>query len=280
MKKTEKGTAGGPPPDLTGQLLHTKHAFPPNNLGYCGPDVRGKIQDYLHHHSDSEELRSLLTKFEAAYPFVRMIAKSTGRMPLDYEVAEAYWLGNALLDEVQPADFFEFTYQELASSRRTADKKDGLGKPEAKWLFQKLGPTAKPHHTFYVLGMYSRSSEKVGGAEAKLLELMDSCRISWGRVLEVKRDSLVVDRPPLILGDGKLSLGPVTKKKVGFDPEIPPFSSVQKGDWVSLHWNFASEKLQRYQLENLRRYTALDIEAANKLVTLPAKECPFTQAPH
>ena len=141
-----------------------------------------------------ESLLSILTKFEAAYPFVKMIAKSTGRKPFDYKVAEAYWIGNSLLDHVEPAEFFEFAHQDLTSSRKMAGKKNGLQKTEAKSLFRELGSMAKPHHTFYVLGMYARSSEQSGSGD-KLLELMDSCRISWGRVLDVKEKTLIVERP-------------------------------------------------------------------------------------
>jgi hypothetical protein len=249
----------------SGELLHTKHAFPPNNLGYCGPDTRGKILDHLHSHSTDESLLSILTKFEAAYPFVKMIAKSTGMKPFDYQVAEAYWLGNSLLDHVEPAEFFEFAHQDLASSRKMVGKSDGLREAEAKSLFRELGHLAKPHHTFYVLGMYARSTE-LSDSGGKMLGLMDSCRISWGKVVDVRRETLVVERPSLTLTQGKLALTRPKKKEIQFDPEISPFSNIRKGDWVSVHWNFASEKLKPYQLTNLRHYTALDIEATNRLV--------------
>lgn len=252
--------------DGVGEFLHAKHAFPPNSLGYCGPDVRGRIEDYLHSDSDGDSLVPILTKFEAAYPFVRMIAKSTGRKPFDFHVAEAYWLGNSLLDQVKPRDFFEFAHQDLGSSRKMVGKSDSLRKDEAKSLFQELGPMAKPHHTFYVLGMYAKSSIRAG-TEDKLLELMDSCRISWGKVLQVNRDSLVVERPSLALKDGLLALAPAKKKEISYDPEIYPFSSIRKGDWVSVHWNFASERLMPYQLKNLKRYTKLDIQATNRLAS-------------
>ena len=195
----------------SGELLHTKHAFPPNSLGYCGPDVRGRIQDYLHNHSDSESILSVLTKFEAAYPFVKMIAKSTGRKPFDYEVTEAYWLGNSLLQHVEPATLFNFTHQDLTPSRKTVGKNDGLRKEDAKSVFRNLGFMAKPHHTFYVLGMYARSSVR-SGTESKLLELMDSCRISWGKILEVKKETLIVERPSLSLKQDHLSLSRPLKK--------------------------------------------------------------------
>lgn len=257
--------------NTSGELLHTKHAFPPNNLGYCGPDARGKILDCLHNHSVDDGLLSILTKFEAAYPFVRLIAKSTGLKPLDYRVTEAYWLGNSLLDHVEPAEFFDFAHQDLSQSRKMVGKKDGLQKAETKSLFRKLGHLAKPHHTFYVLGMYARSSEKSGNAD-KLLELMDSCRISWGRVLNVKRDKLVVERPSLTLSQGQLALTRPKKKEIQYDAEISPFSNIRKGDWVSVHWNFATEKLVPYQLANLKHYTALDIEATNRAVFSRGKE--------
>lgn len=248
-----------------GELLHAKHALAPNSLGYCGPDENTNILEHLHDSVVDESLDSTLKRFEAAYPFVRMIAKATGRQPFDREVTEAYWIGNSLLERVQPSEFFQFAHQDLGTSRKKASKKDGLGKEAAKSLFKELGPLAKPHHTFYVLGMYARSSVK-SGREDKLLELMDSCRISWGKVVEVRRSNLVVERPSLALGEGRLSLTPPQRKEIHYDPLIPPFSSIRRGEWVSVHWNFAGEKLTPYQLSNLKKYTALDIEATNRLV--------------
>jgi hypothetical protein len=251
--------------ELEGELLHAKHALQPNSLGYCGPDENGMILEHLRSSKVSERLTSTLTRFEAAYPFVRMIAKSTGRQPFDREVTEAYWIGNSLLDRVEPSEFFEFSHRDLGSTRKNAGKKDGLDRAGAKSLFRELGHMAKPHHTFYVLGMYARSSIK-SGSEGKLLELMDSCRISWGKVLEAKSKTLVVRRPGLALADGRLVLSRPENKEIRYDPEIPAFSAVRPGDLVSVHWNFASEKLSPRQLGNLERYTSLDIEATNRLV--------------
>ncbi len=251
--------------EVEGELFHAKHALQPNSLGYCGPDENSRILEHLHTSSVSEDLTSTLTRFEAAYPFVRMIAKSTGRQPFDKEVTEAYWIGNSLLDRVQPSEFFDFAHKGLISSRKRVGKKDGLTEEETKLLFREFGAIAKPHHTFYVLGMYARSNIKTAN-QGKLLELMDSCRVSWGRVLEVKQKTLVVERVPLAFQDENLTLAAPEKKEVHYDREIAPFSSVRRGDWVSLHWNFASEKLTPRQLGNLRKYAAQGIEATNRLV--------------
>jgi hypothetical protein len=251
--------------ETDGLLLHTKHALKPNSLGYCGPDENQILLQHLYDSSTSDRLVSTLTRFEAAYPFVRMIAKATGRPAFDQKVTEAYWIGNSLLDKVSPSDFFRFAQHDLSSSRMRAGKNDGIKKQDTRSLFKELGTLAKPHHTFYVLGMYARSSIK-SGSENKLLELMDSCRVSWGRVVQVKKTSLVVERPSLALNKDHLSLTQSKKKEIHYDPRIPPFSNIHRGDWVSVHWNFASEKLKQYQLKNLKRYTALDIKAANRLV--------------
>jgi hypothetical protein len=244
-----------------GELLHAKHALQPNSLGYCGPDENATILEHLHDNRVSESLTSTLTKFEAAYPFVRMIAKATGRNPFDKEVTEAYWIGNSLLDRVKAPDFYQFAHQGLGKRFK---------KQEARSVFRELGDLAKPHHTFYVLGLYSGSKFRSDNAH-KFIELVDSCRVSWGRVLEVRRDTLLVSRRPLSIRDDHLELSAPVVKEVRYDSAVPPFESVKKGDWVSLHWNFASERLRPYQLRNLRHYTALDIEATNRLTASPKR---------
>jgi len=267
MPAAATGRGARPPKksEVEGELLHAMHALQPNSLGYCGPDENGTILEHLHEWRTSERLDSTLTRFEAAYPFVKMIAKASGKKPFDREVTEAYWLGNSLLDKVHPSDFYDFTHQNLSPDRKRAGRKDGMRREEASSLFKGLGTMAKPHHTFYVLGMYARSSVK-SGSEAKLLQLMDSCRISWGKVVEVKKSALVVARPALTLSQDRLSLSTPEMKEVRYDPLIPAFTDIRKGDWVSLHWNFASDKLRPYQLRNLKKYTAFDIEATNRFV--------------
>ncbi len=241
-----------------GVLLHAKHAYMPNNLGYCGPDERGMIIEHLRESKVDEGLLSMLKRFEAAYPFLKMIAKSTGKEPFDYRVAEAYWIGNSLLDRVQPKDFFEFAHQGLNGK---------MSKNEAKLLFSKIGAVARPHHTFYVLSIYART-KGAPEEEGKLLQLMDSCRISWGKVASLDGKTMSVQYRPLQLKDGRLELSAPVKKEVSYDSEIPSISTVKEGDWVSLHWNFACEKLTRRQLQSIKDYTWADIEGTNRFVEM------------
>ena len=186
-----------------------------------------------------------------------MIAKSTGTEPFDYAVTEAYWIGNSLLDAVPPAEFFEFSHQNLGGR---------IKKSELRTLFKEYGSLVKPHHTFYVLGMYSKTSPSADN-KRKLLELMDSVGISWRRVVEVLEKELDAAQSPQLIFDteGRLQPAKPATKRVTYDGEITPFGNILPGDYVSFHWNFASDKLSSKQLRNIKAYTAIDTATTNSL---------------
>ncbi|MGP8124775.1 MAG: DUF6390 family protein [Nitrososphaerales archaeon] len=247
-----------------GIILHAKHAFMPNSLGYCGPDDRGVILQHLEESKGGEDLTSTLKEFEAAYPFLRLIARATGRDAFDYEVPEAYWIGNSLLDRVPVPDFHSFSHRELI----------GRDEKEVKRVFKTVGTAARPHHTFYVMNTYASSSVSDGPSLSnanvkKIAQMIDSCRVSWGEVKGVGTKTLQVEYRPMVLEDDRLALSKPKLKKVSYNREVTPFGAVKKGDIVSLHWDYACEVLNRRQLFNIRKYTDFDIEAANKLLAAP-----------
>jgi hypothetical protein len=99
------------------------------------------------------------------------------------------------------------------------------------------------------------------------LEVMDSCRIRWGRVLERDGDALVVSAVPLTMIDGKLRMGPPRVERIrgwldgtGFVDEVTP------GDVVSIHWDWACERLDARRLAALRGVTAAELELANRTI--------------
>ncbi|MDE1857547.1 MAG: hypothetical protein KGI26_00570 [Thaumarchaeota archaeon] len=243
-----------------GILFHAKHAYMPNSLGYCGPDENGKILGHLEAGKGGEDLVRTLQGFEAAYPFLKLIARNSGREVFDYSVPEAYWIGNDLLGRVDPADFLRFSRGELK----------GNGMRNLEMSLKPLDGAGVPHHTLYVLGTYAGSAgdgPSLGnGAAKKVARLMDDCRISWGTVRRADREELVVLHQPLALGDG-LSLGAPAEKKVRYDPRVEPFDRVKAGDVVSIHWNYACDVLSRRQARNIERYTALDLTLANRLIS-------------
>jgi len=238
----------------------------PNSLGYCGPDDRGLILQHLEESKGGEDLAATLKGFEAAYPFLRLIAKSTGKGVFDYAVPEAYWIGNPLLDRVETPEFYRFSHHELV----------GKDPREVKRLFKAAGGSARPHHTFYVMSTYATSSVADGpnlteDGRRKVQGLIDNCRISWGEVQDVGRDRLTVRYRPVGVGDGRLRLSAPAVKKVKFNPEVRSFSKVRPGDWVTMHWDYACEVLSPLQLRNIEKYTAMDVKATNRIMDASPK---------
>lgn len=247
--------------DSRGVLFHAKHAFMPNHLGYCGPDDRGLILSHLEEAKGSDELKATLAEFEAAYPFLKLIARSSGREVFDYSVPEAYWIGNSLLDTVPATEFAGFSHRELA----------GRDEMEVKMVFKAAGGSAKPNHTFYVLSTLASPSVKDGPNLAnegvrKVLRSMDSCRVSWGEVVDVGKRTLKVRAAPLVMSGGRLRLGSPRAAKVEYDPLVKPFARVKAGDMVSMHWGHACEVLTVRQAKNAARYTADAVASVNRLL--------------
>ena len=244
-----------------GVLFHAKHAFMPNSLGYCGPDEKGQIQRDLEGDRSNEELVQTLKKFEAAYPFLRLIAKSAGRQVFDYTVPEAYWIGNRLLDLVPVSDFYSFSHHEIK----------GRDPEKVREVFRRLDGVAPPHHTFYVMSTYATSAVPDGPnitnqARLKIAEAVDNCRISWGTVRRVGKEELQVEVRRVNVDERGLSLARPAVKRVRYNPEVRPFAKVRAGDVVSIHWNYACDVLTPRQARNLARYTDADIRLVNRLI--------------
>jgi len=244
-----------------GVLFHAKHAFMPNSLGYCGPDEKGQIQRDLEGDRSDEELVETLQKFEAAYPFLKLIAKSAGRRVFDYSVPEAYWIGNRLLDLVPTSDFYSFSHHEIK----------GRDPEKVREVFRKLDGVAPPHHTFYVMSTYATAAVPDGPnitneARRKIAEVVDNCRISWGTVRKVGKEELQVEVRRVNVDDGGLSLTRPAVKRVRYNPEVRPFGTVKAGDMVSIHWNYACDVLTSRQAKNIAKYTDSDIGLVNRLM--------------
>jgi hypothetical protein len=244
-----------------GLVFHAKHAYMPNNLGYCGPDDRGRILQLLEQGKGGDALLRTLQEFEAAYPFLKLIARSTGREVYDIEVPEAYWIGNNLLEQVPHTEFYSFSHRELR----------GKDRAKVRALFKGVDGSAPPHHTFYVLSTYAGSNVADGPnltneKQAKLAELIDNCRISWGKVKAIGRKDLKVECRPIVFDNGQLALAPPEPRKVRYNPEVSPFGQVKTGDIVSLHWNYACDVLDGRQTRNLQRYTRADLELVNSFL--------------
>jgi hypothetical protein len=96
---------------------------------------------------------------------------------------------------------------------------------------------------------------------------MDSCRIRWGRVLERDGDWLVVSAVPLELAEGKLRLAPARIERIrGWIDGAGFVDEAQPGDVISIHWDWACERLDGRRLDALRTWTEREIVIANRTI--------------
>ncbi|HXM53993.1 MAG TPA: DUF6390 family protein, partial [Candidatus Dormibacteraeota bacterium] len=174
-----------------GALRFGRYAFPPNRLGYCGPDDHGALLEYVAGGRADRGLVELERRFEGAYPYLALIALAN-RIPdpFDERVVEAYWIGSPLLTRAGGAPFHDSLRSRF---RRRMDRRS------FDWLARKLRAGAVPHHNFHVFDVYARAGLMNDPGAPVLLETMDACRISWGAVVAVEGGSLLVRRPPLVL---------------------------------------------------------------------------------
>ena len=136
-----------------------------------------------------------------------------------------------------------------------------------RWLAAAAATGAAPNHAFHVLDVFPKVGLLRTGEIERVLETMDRCRIRWGRVLERDGDSLLVSAVPLELVEGKLQLGAPRPERIrgwidgaGFVEDVIP------GDVVSLHWDWACERLDRRRLELLRATTLRELAIANRTI--------------
>ena len=236
---------------LEGTLRFIRYAFMPNRLRYCGGDDNRTLFDYGMEGASDGGLPPLLRKFSGAVPYLKLIARANGLAdPFDTRVVEAYWIGNELLEGVEVRQLYDALLERFGKqlSGRTRDLV--LGKAPAG---------AHPHHSFHVLDVHSR----VGEMDTTLASL-DACRVSWASVIGVEGAELLVSRPPLVLQQGRLTLGAPEQTRVLRRVDGRGFADrPQPGDWVSLHWGWVCEVLGQREQANLERVTRYHLMLAN-----------------
>jgi len=242
----------------SGPVLFARYAYGPNRFGYCGPDDADELLEAGAAGQD-RVLRALAQRFEGAYPYLALIARSAGIAdPLDRRVVEAYWLGSELLRCV-PVSAFGASIDERF--------RDRVRPTDWRWLATKPIDGAKPVHAFHVLDVFPRVGLIRGGQIDGVLQVMDSCRIRWGRVLDRIGDQLVVSATRLELHEGRLRHGPATIERVQAWRDSTGFIDVpEPGDVVSIHWSWACDRLDPRQLANLIAWTDRQLAIANQTI--------------
>jgi hypothetical protein len=245
-----------PPP--SGPVLFARYAYGPNRFGYCGPDDADELLEAGAAGQD-RVLRDLARRFEGAYPYLALIARSNGLPdPLDRRVVEAYWLGNELLTSVHAGALGASLDERFRPRLRPEDW---------RWLATKPLSGARPVHAFHVLDVFPRVGLMRGGRVDGLLEVIDSCRIRWGRVVDRIGDQLVVSASRLELVDGRLRHTEPRIERVQACRDATGFiDGAAPGDVVSIHWSWACDRLTPRQLTGLVDWTDRQLAVANQTI--------------
>ena len=243
----------------SGATVFCRYAFMPNRLGYCGDDDNRSLFEYGASGVVDNGLREMAQTFEGAYPYLRLIAgRNEIPDPLAFPVVEAYWLGNDLLDRIDMASLYDSLKERFAARTTPSDW---------HWLAGKAGAGSRPHHSFHVLEIFPRVGLMRDGAAERVVETMGHCIIRWGRVTGVLGAELMVEAPRLAMTEGKLVLSELQPEHVTCTYDGRGFlEGIEPGDWVSLHWGWACEKLSTAQRSNLEHYTRCNLKLANETI--------------
>lgn len=248
----------------SGPVLFARYAYPPNELGYCGPDAAAELLERAEDGTDSPELRRLARGFEGAWPYLELIAHANGLAdPLAPAVVEAYWIGNRLLDTVTPRAFHESLELRFRPRLRASD-----------WSGMDAAPSAgaRPHHAFHVFAVYPWVGLLRGGRVEEPLRVLDRCRISWGQVVDVQAGTALVASRPLTwdgvllgLGEPRLETARLPQPLVapGRGSAGPDPGSPLRGRWCSLHWDWICDVLDLPRLRALVQHTHNQLDALN-----------------
>jgi hypothetical protein len=241
--------------ESAGALLFARYAYPPNSLGLCGADVRQTLLQYGDAGKSDRGLAELARSFEGAWPYLELIA-GANRIDdaLDPRVVEAYWVGNDLLDRVRPAELAHHVDGRFRGR---------LGRAR-ECVVDAVRAGAVPHHCFHVFAVYPWLGLMRTGIVDEPLRVLDRCRTTPARVLEVDGENVTVLARPLLFERGKLRLGqPTTRTARWQEGGLAFVQAPAPGAYVSLHWDFVCDLLtpsaaQRLDLATRRALRAVD----------------------
>jgi|TARA_B100001971_G_C18143553_1_gene511735 hypothetical protein len=240
---------------MDGIELCSRYSFITNKLKLCGPEDSYKILlDYIFgKEKDKEKVKNLLKKFEGLYPYLEAIGNKHGLDPFSYEVVEAYWQGNELLDT--------FTKDDMAKLINELVKR-GLLRSLADKLIERLPEDPIPYHMFHA--MFVGVGSVTGSVETNV-ENMDKCRATWANVKKAE-DKIILDWMQLKIEDNEFRLVTVDNwanvYQLDYDKRLVP---VADNDFVALHWNYPVKKLEYKEMCNLRKYTHKVIRIMNSI---------------
>jgi hypothetical protein len=229
-----------------GHALFARYAYPPNELGYCGPSGTGDPPG-----SDGAGLAEYAHEFDGAWPYLNAIAEAVGQPdPLGERIVRSYWVGGPLLAE-------------LDASVLLARLREAFNGQVTGLLAEVPPDNVLAHHSFHVLVVYPwiRFLDR---DPATPLKVMQDCRIRWGIVDEVDDEHAVIMAQPLTFDSGVLALGAPVRERVrwrrdGASLAPPPVP----GQTVSAHWDWVCAALTDTEAADLEAATRATLNLVN-----------------
>lgn len=231
-----------------GHALFARYAFPPNELGYCGP----ADSEVLLRGDNPAEVARYAREFDGSWPYLRAIAEAADIAdPLDAAVVRSYWIGGPMLARPDPAALLE------RLRRAFAGQVTGL-----------LGDVDRPadalaHHCFHVFAVYPWVRFLDRDPDTAL-NVLQSCRIRWGTVESVSNEHVVMLARPLSFDGGVLTLGRPTTERVRWRrDQMSLIDQPLPGDTVAAHWGWICDELTDIDTSALSAVTETTLEVVN-----------------
>ncbi|NND02198.1 MAG: hypothetical protein HKN91_05375 [Acidimicrobiia bacterium] len=238
---------------INGPVLFSRFAYPPNSLGYCGPEDTELLADMLADGSPAErEFRRTIESFAGAWPYLELLGGCAGLDPLDARVVEAYWLGNELLARVDS----------LTWGNSLDDRFRGRAGSDWDRIVEGMAGGGVPNHAFHVFCAYPWVGLLRSGAVDQAMTVLDNCRIRWGTVVGRVDERLLVESQPLSWDGMTLGLGAERVEHVR--ASIDTAESVSAGDRVAMHWDYVCQRLSSRQLASLQRQHGAHLALVNR----------------
>ena len=230
-------------------MRFAQYAYPPNELGYCGPAGAAAMLEP----EATDDIGRRARLFEGAWSYLEVLAEASGRTdPLDAAVVDAYWLGSPLLSEVDPAVLVARLRDRFA------------GQVGGTW--REASDRAVPHHSFQVFEVYPwLGLLREGRPPGPAVWVLDRCRIRVGEVLAVAGERVTVSSRLLAWDGGELTeAGTATETARWSVDGRALIERPEVGALVALHWDWVCEQLtpeQAARIERLERRTRAGAQA-------------------
>jgi Family of unknown function (DUF6390) len=238
---------------LPGSVLFARYAYPPNELGYCGPEDAAGLLAAGAAGEASADIAARARQFDGAWVYLQLLAEAAGiDDPLDARVVEAYWIGGDLLDRLPTERLHDRLTERFAG--QSGGFWNRLG-DEARQL-------ARAHHSFHVFAVYPWAG-LLGSGSPVPLSVLDRCRIRWGQLVERHDETAVVRSQPLCWDGEQLHLGDEAEETVRQSSAGQSLADAQPGDWVALHFDWICDRLTPQRLAELTRASDQQLRLAN-----------------